>query len=122
MLAGTSSSVTVQPVVGLLARTGPSPACPHCDTPVEGGATICGSCGVTLGEPPRRSGMTQRALALDEGAAQATLDALAPRQPVISIPMPVAPARVVRSVSDALFVVLTLGLGWLWLRRRANEA
>jgi hypothetical protein len=66
--------------------------------------------------------MTQRALALDEGAAQAALDALAPRQPVISIPMPVAPARVVRSVSDALFVVLTLGLGWLWLRRRANEA
>lgn len=73
---------------------------------------------MTLGEPPRRSGMTQRALALDEGTAQATLEALAHRQPDVAAPVPKGSVRVVRSTWDALFVVLTLGLGWLWLRRR----
>jgi hypothetical protein len=122
MLAGMPSSVSVPPVVGLVARSGSGPACPRCDTPTEGATTICGACGMTLGEPPRRSGMTQRALALDESAAQATLDALARREPAAPAPVPTAPVRVVRSGWDVVLVVLTLGLGWLWLRRRRSGA
>jgi hypothetical protein len=69
--------------------------------------------------------MTQRALALDEGAARAALERAAQdagtkraEPAVLADPA----RRTVRSAWDALFVVLTLGLGWLWLRRRGASA
>ncbi len=89
--------------------------CPRCDAPAELGATLCSSCGVTLGEPPRRSGVTQRAMAIDADAARLALEARAPTP----APVPVKKTSVIRSFWDGVFVVLTLGLGWLWLRQRA---
>jgi len=65
--------------------------------------------------------MTQRALALDDDAAKAALDAAAKTAP----PAPSPATQVMGSRApgwsfwDRLFVVLTLGFGWLWLRRRA---
>ncbi len=89
--------------------------CPHCDAPSELGATLCAYCGATLGEPPRRSGMTQRAMALDAEAARLALET-----------RPSKPAIVVRKQPRAAtwweraFVLFTFGLGWLWVRRRLS--
>lgn len=98
--------------------------CPHCDAPRDLAATLCEYCGVTLGEPPRRSGVTQRAMALDADAARRALEARAPSAPPAS-PLPVvvaAPERRVATVWERLFVVLTLGVGWLWVRRRLTQS
>lgn len=74
---------------------------------------LCDYCGVTLGEPPRRSGMTQRAMALDAESARRVLGDATPT----AVP-PVAPVARKVSFWEGVLVVLTLGLGWLWVRRR----
>lgn len=60
--------------------------------------------------------MTQRAMAIDADAARITLETRTPMPPA---PVPVKKTSVIRSFWDAVFVVLTLGLGWIWLRQRA---
>jgi hypothetical protein len=115
MLAGSPLSVASPPP---LARVSVSrgPLCPHCDAPRDLSATLCGYCGVTLGEPPRRSGVTQRAVALDAEAARLALEARAPSPPIV---VAIAPPKPRAATSwERLFVVLTLGLGWIWVRRR----
>lgn len=97
----------------LTLRTGPS--CPHCEMQVSAGDSLCHSCGATLGEPPRRSGMTQRALVLDAARAEAILAAKAP-SPVITMMREKQPF--LRSWKDIALLVFTLGLGWFWLARR----
>lgn len=97
----------------LTLRTGPS--CPHCEMQVSAGDPLCSSCGATLGEPPRRSGMTQRAMVLDAARAEAILAAKAP-SPVITMMHEQKP--LVRSWKDIALLVFTLGLGWFWLARR----
>lgn len=92
--------------------------CPHCDAPTELGASLCGYCGITLGEPPRRSGMTQRAMALDAEAARLALAALPPAPASASIAIPSKPRAL--TWMERVFVVMTFGLGWLWLRRRLS--
>jgi hypothetical protein len=73
---------------------------------------LCDYCGATLGEPPRRSGLTQRVKALDAESARVALAA----SPVAPTALPARPREL--SIWERLFVVLTLGLGWLWVRRR----
>ena len=82
---------------------------------VSAGDSLCLSCGATLGEPPRRSGMTQRALVLDAARAEAILATKAP-SPVITM-MPQS-RPFLRSWRDVALLVFTLGLGWFWLARR----
>ena len=82
---------------------------------VRAGDPLCASCGATLGEPPRRSGMTQRAMVLDAARAEAILAAKAP-SPVITMMQEHKPF--VRSWKDIALLVFTLGLGWFWLARR----
>lgn len=107
-----SVAVSVDAPLGLAQRSSGA-ACPHCDASIERVDVICASCGATLGEPPRRSGLTQRAVALDPAAAEAVLASSA-------APAIVAPKRVVRSALDWALVVCTFGLAWFWLRRRAD--
>lgn len=59
--------------------------------------------------------MTQRAMALDAEAARITLESRAPAP----MSAPAKTTAVVRSFWEGMFVVLTLGIGWIWLRRRA---
>lgn len=82
---------------------------------VSAGDSLCHSCGATLGEPPRRSGMTQRALVLDAARAEAILAAKAP-SPVITMMHEKQPF--LRSWKDIALLVFTLGLGWFWIARR----
>lgn len=121
MLAGTASSVapiaaSTPPMTRASVSRGL--ACPHCDAPHDLGATLCGYCGVTLGEPPRRSGMTQRALALDAESARLALEAM-PSAPAAA-PVAQVVVRQPRSLTwlERVFVVMTFGIGWLWLRHR----
>ncbi len=117
MLAG--APTTVAPSSFPRARVAAGPVCPHCDAPSGLGATLCDYCGATLGEPPRRSGMTQRALALDAESARLALEAAAPSSaPTVTPSTTPVRARRALTLLERVFVVLTLGLGWLWLRRR----
>lgn len=110
-------------------------SCPHCDASHPLGAIVCDYCGTTLGEPTRRAGMTQRALALDAESAAQLLEREAARktssQRAVSVVQvkerlegspskeALAPlARRAASLWERAFVVLTLGLGWFWVRRR----
>ncbi len=132
LAAGVVSSVAPSPLAR--ARVSKGNVCPHCDAPSEHGASLCSYCGVTLGEPPRRSGMTQRAMALDAESARLALEALAPAviapAVIAASPTPIvvrgssaaAPTRRAATMWERMFVVLTLGLGWLWVRRRIAQA
>jgi hypothetical protein len=90
-------------------------ACFHCETELpDPGATICPSCGSSLGEPPRKR----------PGAAPAAT------APALATPAtPLAAERVlfegrpaaVAGIGEALIGILTLGLAFLvyWVRSRS---
>lgn len=115
-LCGVVMTALALPESLLTLRTGPS--CPHCEMQVSPGDPLCSSCGATLGQPPRRSGMTQRAMVLDAARAESILAANAP-SPVITMMRKTKP--LVRSWKDMALLVFTLGLGWFWLARRNTK-
>lgn len=110
MLAGAPSSVAFSSAP----RAARGPVCPHCDAPSGLGAALCDYCGTTLGEPPRRSGLTQRALALDPESARIALETRSPSPPPVAA---VLPARRALTLGERVLMICTLGLAWLWLRR-----
>lgn len=61
--------------------------------------------------------MTQRALALDAESARLALEGRPSASPVAIAAGP-APVRRALTFLERVFVVLTFGLGWFWVRRR----
>ncbi len=115
MLVGASPSAALAPA----ARASSTLACPHCEAPRAASAVVCDYCGTTLGEPKRRAGATQRAMALDEEGARRALEASAAIARAAASPSAaIAPTKRRATPLERLLVVLTLGIGWLWVRRR----
>jgi hypothetical protein len=62
--------------------------------------------------------MTQRALALDAESARLALEGRASASAPVSTAASPATVRRTLTFLERAFVVLTFGLGWLWVRRR----
>jgi len=62
--------------------------------------------------------MTQRAMALDAEAARLALAALPPAP--MSAPLDIRSEPRALTWMERVFVVMTFGLGWLWLRSRRS--
>jgi hypothetical protein len=94
-------------------------SCPQCESELpEPLPSICPSCGASLGEPPRRGGAGPDAGVAPGGSGEPSA------APSALAPAPGKRAGLVTGVGEAAFVVLTLGLGliWLWWRtHRRNE-